>query len=46
MFLQEALNGGSGYGQMDENGDWIKIDSQGCPYPNKKEYFEENHRYV
>lgn len=31
---------------MAENGDWIKIDSQGRPYPNKKESFEENHRYV
>lgn len=46
VFSQEARNGGSGHGQLAERGDWIKIDSQGCPYPNKREYFEENHRHV
>lgn len=46
VFSQEALNGRSGHGQLAEKGDWIKIDAEGCPYPNKKEYFEENHRYV
>lgn len=46
IFSQEALNGGSGRGQLAEEGDWIKIDGKGCPYPNKQEYFEKNHRYV
>ena len=46
VFSQEALNGETKHGQVAEKGDWIKIDSQGYPYPNKKEYFEENHRYV
>lgn len=46
VFSQEAVNGGTGNGQVAEKGDWIKIDSKDYPYPNKKEYFEENHRYV
>lgn len=31
---------------MAEKEDWIKIDSKGYPYPNKRKYFEENYRYV
>lgn len=46
VFSQEAMNGETGHGQVAEKGDWIKADSQGYPYPNKKEYFKKNHRYV
>lgn len=46
VFSQEAVNGKTGNGQVAETGDWIKIDSKGYPYPNKREYFEENHKYV
>ena len=46
VFSQEALNGGTEHGQIAEKGDWIKIDGKGFPYPNKRNYFEENHRYV
>lgn len=42
---QEAVNGDSG-GEKAMDGDWVKIDSKGCPYPNKKEYFETNHRRI
>lgn len=27
-------------------GDYIKLDSEGCPYPNSAEYFENNHRHL
>lgn len=46
VFSQEALNGETEHGQVAEKGDWIKIDGKSYPYPNKGEYFEENHRYV
>ena len=46
VFSQEALNGETEHGQVAEKGDWIKIDGKGYPYPNKREYFEANHRYV
>ena len=46
VFSQEALNGETKHGQVAEKGDWIKIDGKGYTYPNKREYFEENHRHV
>lgn len=46
VFSQEAMNGKTEHGQVAEKGDWIKIDGKGYPYPNKRKYFEENHRYV
>lgn len=42
---QEAVNGAAG-GEKAKAGDWIKVDSKGCPYPNEKEYFETNHRHI
>lgn len=44
VFSQEAIRNGSGHGQAAQNGDYIKIDSQGYPYPNAKAWFEKNHR--
>lgn len=44
IFSQEAVRGGSGHGQAAQDGDYIKIDSQGHPYPNAKAWFEQNHR--
>lgn len=43
IFSQEAI---SGKGQMAAEGDYVKIDSAGYPYPNEKEYFEKNHRVL
>ena len=42
---QEAVNGAVG-GEMATVGDWIKVDSKGCPYPNDRAYFEANHRHI
>lgn len=42
---QEAINGKAG-GEKAKDGDWIKIDSKGFPYPNDRSYFEINHRHV
>lgn len=33
-------------GEMAEEGDYFKVDSSGFPYPNKKEWFEANHRHI
>lgn len=44
VFSQEAVRGGSGHGQTAQDGDYIKIDSQGYPYPNTKAWFEKSHR--
>lgn len=43
VFSQEAV------GKMGEqacDGDFIKIDSSGAPYPNKKEFFLANHHHL
>ncbi|MCD8120855.1 MAG: hypothetical protein LUE65_01260 [Clostridiales bacterium] len=45
IYSQEAINGAVG-GEMAEAGDWIKVDSRECPYPNNREYFEANHRHI
>ena len=45
ILSQEAVTGDSS-GEKAEAGDWIKVDSKGYPYPNKKEYFEANHRHI
>ncbi len=42
---QEAINGKVG-GEVAKVGDWIKIDSSGCPYPNDRAFFEANHRHM
>lgn len=39
IFSQEATEG-----EIAHNGDYIKIDSKGRPYPNSRAFFVENHR--
>lgn len=46
IFSQEAVNGGSGHGQVAASDDYIKIDSEGFPYPNNAFYFQENHKQI
>lgn len=43
VFSQEAVNG---KGEIAHTGDYIKVDSTGCPYPLMEEYFRENHRPI
>ena len=33
-------------GEKAKTGDYFKIDSKGFPYPNEKNWFEENHRAI
>ena len=42
---QEVING-TFRGEIARIGDWIKIDSQGYPYPNDRKYFEANHMHI
>lgn len=46
VFSQESVNGGSGHGQIANNGDYLKVDGGGFPYPNGAEYFVANHRHI
>ena len=43
VFSQESING---TGQLAKEGDYIKIDSSGYPYPNKREFFLTHHKLV
>lgn len=43
VFSQEA-KGDSG--ELAREGDYIKIDSSGNPYPNSADFFEKNHQHV
>lgn len=43
LFSQESVNGS---GELAENGDYFKVDSAGFPYPNSKEFFEQNHKHI
>ena len=43
VFSQEAGNGG---GEFAKTGDYFKVDSSSYPYPNKKEWFESNHKKI
>ena len=43
VFSRETL---SGRGQKAEAGDYIKLDTGGNPYPNKKTWFEARHRHI
>ena len=45
VLSQEAALAGS-MGQVAENGDYIKMDSSGYPYPNKHNWFESHHRHI
>lgn len=35
-----------GKGEIAVEGDWIKIDDNGYPYPNSKNFFESHHRFI
>lgn len=43
IFSREAVNG---KGEIANPGDYIKVDSDGYPYPNSVEYFEKHHRHL
>ncbi len=43
VFSREAVNGS---GQLAREGDYIKLDSEGHPYPNSAEFFLANHRQL
>ncbi|MFQ9514724.1 MAG: hypothetical protein ACLRZ9_02745 [Eubacterium sp.] len=43
IFSREAVNG---TGEIAKIGDYFKVDSKGHPYPNAKEFFEENHEQL
>ena len=43
VFSQESVNGS---GQIAKIGDYIKLDSAGCPYPNDEAFFNANHRHI
>ena len=40
IYSREAVTGAAG-GEKAMAGDWIKVDSKGCPYPNDQAYFEK-----
>lgn len=46
VFSQEAVNSGSGHGQMANVGDWVRLDSTGYPYPSKDNWFRHNMRHI
>lgn len=35
-----------GKGEIAVEGDWIKVDGNGYPYPNSKDFFEAHHRFI
>lgn len=43
IFSRESVNG---KGQIAYTGDFVKIDSSGYPYPNERQYFLNNHKYL
>lgn len=43
LFSQEAQ---SGEGERARPGDFFKVDKAGYPYPNKREWFLQNHRHI
>ena len=43
LFSQEAVNG---QGELARAGDYFKVDGQGYPYPNTREFFEERHKKI
>lgn len=46
VFSRETEAAGSGHGQYAVSGDYVKLDAGGYPYPNRKSYFERNHRHL
>ncbi|MCI7812391.1 MAG: hypothetical protein MR543_01740 [Robinsoniella sp.] len=45
VWSQEAVNGKK-KGEIAYRGDFIKLDSSGAPYPNRRDFFVENHRHL
>ena len=43
LFSREAV---SGKGEEAQAGDFFKIDSEGYPYPNSRDFFESHHRHI
>lgn len=43
LYSQEASNG---IGEIARRGDWYKLDSANCPYPNSRDYFEAHHKFI
>ena len=41
VYSQEATAG-----ELAKTGDYIKMDSSGCPYPNTRQFFEQNHKKI
>lgn len=46
VFSREAVNSGSGHGQVANVGDWVRLDSAGYPYPSKDDWFRHNMRHI
>ena len=46
VFSQEAVNSGSGHGQIASVGDWVRLDNAGYPYPSKDDWFRHNMRHI
>ena len=44
VISRESIAGGSGHGQIAVTGDYIKLDSEGFPYPNAASFFEKRHK--
>lgn len=42
VLSREAINSGSGHGQIACVGDWVRLDSDGFPYPNTNKWFQTN----
>lgn len=43
LFSQEATGA---TGQIAAAGDYFKVDSRGCPYPNRRETFAQRHEHI
>ena len=46
LMSQEAIKGGSGHGELAKTGDYVKLDNNGFPYPNARDFFDANHRHI
>ena len=46
VFSRETLENEIQQGEKAGREDYIKIDEGGYPYPNKAEYFHENHKFI
>lgn len=46
LFSREILAAGGEHGEIAEAGDWLRLDSGGYPYPNRREWFARNLRHI